>query len=731
MFAHQVRTRYPLLDKVVGDRYHLIGGLGKGGLGTVYLARHKHLDQLFAVKFLDLEGMGPDADAEQRANFRRDFLKEARVASLIRHDAVVRVTDFGEYAEMPFIVMEYVPGPSLLQMIASQGRLSVAEARSIARRIAQALDAFHERRLVHRDLKPANVILDPRNNGQLTLVDLGMVKDLSAPGGRSSTHPFALRGTPGYLAPEQVPAWVLSGAGISHPGEKQPVDARVDLYALGVIFYEMIAGVSPYPEGSNTQIIVWTCTRDPIPIQAVQPPIDLPAGLAALIEDTMARDPNRRPASAAAFLERLDETYAEEGAENSWPALESMLSMPPGAIPPKGSSYAAQASAAFGAQPAVDTGDQNVLLAPVSRPAVAFVEPTPHLAPFGEVNGPLLAADSIDGAAQALAGYGGDTDGAQPAVESAAAEIAEMTQLSTLSPAQDALFNSDALFPYGAVAAAAHPEPAGGGFTSPFVAAPPRAHPQRVADAVRPAMRISTQEDLDASDDTTIAFIDIDPPPLHARKGWRQRRWLIWAAPLAAALGVAAALWIGRASQTPPVAPSAHGVQAPAQRAATVSAVEATPLQIPGAEGQALPAQVISMGTAPAIPQAPQTVAAAVASAPATAAPAPAAPAPAVAPKSAARPATKKRSAQSSKRARPTSTPRSRPAQNVADEDDRATQAVQLEAYLARAEQAMRSGQYRTALDAYQVFQRRADPRTLQLHPEVQDRIRWLKQQLD
>ncbi|MEZ4433150.1 MAG: protein kinase [bacterium] len=319
--AHQVKARYPLLGKVVGDRYHLIGGLGQGGLGTVYLAQHLHLEQLFAVKFLDLETVGLDVGKDQKEEYSRDFMKEARIASVIRHDAVVRVSDFGIYEKMPFLVMDYVPGPSLLQMLAERGRFEVPEAINIARRIADALGSFHERRLVHRDLKPANVILDPRGDGRLTLVDLGLVKDISGHGGRASTHPMALRGTPGYLAPEQVPSWVLSGIGAVMPGEKRLVDGRVDLYALGVLFYEMIAGVSPYPDGSNTQIIVWACTKDPLPLTGVDPPIKLLPGLEQLIYDTMARDPEKRPASAQAFIERLDEVAMGPAIQGSWPVM--------------------------------------------------------------------------------------------------------------------------------------------------------------------------------------------------------------------------------------------------------------------------------------------------------------------------------------------------------------------------------------------------------------------------
>lgn len=317
--ANLSKAKYPLLNKTVDGRYLLLAGLGQGGLGTVYLAVHQRLNQLFAIKFLDLETVGIQADAAQSAEYRDDFMKEARVASLIHHDAVVRVTDFGDFEGLPYLVMDFVAGPSLLAMLGHRGRFKVDEAVNIAWSIAEALGAFHERKLIHRDLKPANVILDPRG-GQLTLVDLGLVKDISGYGGKASTHPMALRGTPGYLAPEQVPSWVLSGISTTPSQSKGLVDARVDMYALGVMLYEMIAGVSPYPDGSNTQIIIYTCTKDPLSLRGVEPPIDLSPELEQLVYDTMARDPDKRPATAGDFVERLKVVTGGQR-PSSWPEV--------------------------------------------------------------------------------------------------------------------------------------------------------------------------------------------------------------------------------------------------------------------------------------------------------------------------------------------------------------------------------------------------------------------------
>ena len=254
--ANQDPRTYPLLNQELDGRYHLIGGLGQGGVGTVYLANHIHLDQLSAVKFLDVDMLG-EVDEEQREESLQDFVKEAKLAMMLRHDYVVRVMDYGVHERCPFLVMEYVPGPSLLRRMNAGERFDVQQCVNIISRLANALSAFHDRKLVHRDLKPANVILDPRDNGELTLVDLGLVKDLSNEA-RSSTHPLALRGPPGYLAPEQVPSWVLSSAGVEVTSEKQPVDARVDVYALGVLAFELLSGKTPYPKGmSPTKVLLY------------------------------------------------------------------------------------------------------------------------------------------------------------------------------------------------------------------------------------------------------------------------------------------------------------------------------------------------------------------------------------------------------------------------------------------------------------------------------------------
>lgn len=311
--ANQNVRTYPLLNQELDGRYHLIGGLGQGGVGTVYLANHIHLDQLSAVKFLDVDQLG-QADDEQRAETLSDFVKEAKLAMLLRHDSVVRVMDYGVFEGSPFLVMEYIPGPSLLRQINSGQSFSIQQCLNVIYKLADALNAFHERKLVHRDLKPANVIVDPRDNGQLTLVDLGLVKDLSTEA-RSSTHPLALRGTPGYLAPEQVPSWVLSSAGVEVTSEKKKIDSRVDIYALGVLAYELITGKTPYPKGlSATKVIIHACTQDPPPIEQLRPELKDYPGFAQLVKNMMAKSPDLRPLDGREVMQRIEEIL-EDGQE--------------------------------------------------------------------------------------------------------------------------------------------------------------------------------------------------------------------------------------------------------------------------------------------------------------------------------------------------------------------------------------------------------------------------------
>ncbi|MDB5212690.1 MAG: serine/threonine protein kinase [Myxococcaceae bacterium] len=221
-------TRDPLTDTVIDNRYEVMAPLGEGGMGTVYKVRHTTLDRLFAMKVLRRD-LASDAMLAAR------FLQEARATAAIRHSSVVAINDFGELDDgAPYFVMELLVGETLATRMRARGILPPREAATIASKLADALGAAHAANVVHRDLKPENVFLVGVSAGksaadEVRVVDFGAAKIM---GGSKLTRPGVVFGTPYYMSPEQA-----SG---------QPVDARADIYSLGVLLYEMITGALPF-----------------------------------------------------------------------------------------------------------------------------------------------------------------------------------------------------------------------------------------------------------------------------------------------------------------------------------------------------------------------------------------------------------------------------------------------------------------------------------------------------
>ncbi|MCA8925189.1 MAG: serine/threonine protein kinase [Planctomycetes bacterium] len=202
--------------------------LGQGASGTVYLARRPGIERMFALKLL-----AADLDPEGRARVQR----EAQIASRLDHAGIVRVVDFGVLGPQLYIVMEHIPGPTLRDSLA-QGSLPPERAADIVAQLADAMDVAHAAGVVHRDLKPANVILDARDD-KPKVTDFGLARDTRAT--HQLTKPGEVIGTPYYMAPEQI-----------HGGT---VDARTDVYAMGVILYELLTGQRPF-EGQTVAAVV-------------------------------------------------------------------------------------------------------------------------------------------------------------------------------------------------------------------------------------------------------------------------------------------------------------------------------------------------------------------------------------------------------------------------------------------------------------------------------------------
>jgi serine/threonine protein kinase len=267
-----------LIGQTLGN-YQITSVIGEGGMGTVYLGEHRTLRRKAAVKVLKRQYA---ADA----NMVKRFAEEARAASAVAHPNIVDIYDVGTLVDgLPFMLMEYLNGESLGRRLARVGRLAPAEARSIVIQASSALEVVHERGVVHRDLKPDNLFLVPDSlvpgGERVKVLDFGVAKlrgDLS--GGGVTTRNGTLLGTPHYMSPEQC------------RGLSDEIDARTDIYALGVILYEMLCGEPPFQAPSFGDLVVLHVTTPP-PRPTVKVP-DIPEELERAILRALAKNPDDR-----------------------------------------------------------------------------------------------------------------------------------------------------------------------------------------------------------------------------------------------------------------------------------------------------------------------------------------------------------------------------------------------------------------------------------------------------
>ena len=256
-------------------RYRIEALLGTGAMGEVYRAHDPAIDRLVAIKVVRPELVAGSGGEQLLERFRR----EARAAGRRFHPNIVAIWDFGDDNGMPFLVMELVEGQSLDQLIKSSGTLPPVRSVSIITQVLSALGFAHTNGIVHRDIKPSNVMVLPGD--QVKVADFGIAR-LEA---SEFTIVGDLLGTPAYMAPEQ-----LSGG---------PIDHRTDLFATGVILFEMLTGVKPFRGKSITEIISFMEKRGPEDIRALNPAV--PEDMKRVIAKSVAFDPAERYADAAAF----------------------------------------------------------------------------------------------------------------------------------------------------------------------------------------------------------------------------------------------------------------------------------------------------------------------------------------------------------------------------------------------------------------------------------------------
>ena len=272
------------LSEALSDRYTIEREVGAGGMATVYLASDKKHDRKVALKVLRPElssAMGSDR-----------FPREIKLIAQFNHPHILSLYDSGETQGFLYYVMPFVEGESLRERLARDKQLPVNDALRILHEVADALAYSHARGVVHRDIKPANVMLSGRH---AVVTDFGVAKALTASGGDKATTVGIAVGTPTYMAPEQA------------MGEPN-IDARADIYALGILGYEMLAGRPPFDAGSSQAVLAAQVMEKPVDIQQVRP--GLPPLLADAIMRCLAKNPADRWQSAEELLARLEQISA-------------------------------------------------------------------------------------------------------------------------------------------------------------------------------------------------------------------------------------------------------------------------------------------------------------------------------------------------------------------------------------------------------------------------------------
>jgi serine/threonine protein kinase len=267
--------------------YTLVERLGGGGMGTVYRARHRSLPIARAIKVLK-----PPLNPAWTDDAIQLFQREARLAAKLEHAHIVRVFDIDEQAGLHYIVMELLQGQSLAQLVKSTAPLPLDRALRILDQIAQALDFAHRRRIVHRDLKPANVFIG--RDDHVTLLDFGLGRAIDDTSLTITSEPI---GTPHYMAPETIDGRVKTAEHAHLAG------VGVDLYALGVTTYELLAGVPPFFGLSRQQVMDAHRWHEPPPLRSRRP--DLSDTVAEQVTSQLAKEPSERYLLASDFVQAL------------------------------------------------------------------------------------------------------------------------------------------------------------------------------------------------------------------------------------------------------------------------------------------------------------------------------------------------------------------------------------------------------------------------------------------
>ncbi|WP_372371284.1 protein kinase [Candidatus Uabimicrobium sp. HlEnr_7] len=260
--------------------YRLLEKIGKGGIGAVYKVQKDDTDEIYALKILK-----PEVAEDEKIVAR--FIKEARVTAILDHPSIVKTIDMGVYKSEPYIVLEYLPDPSLSEVVHKKRKISLEQTLLIIEQIASALVCSHKQGVIHRDIKPSNILVSDKWHAKL--IDMGLVKVIHESGLTLSGQAM---GTPRYMSPEQIL-------------DSKSVDPRTDIYALGATMYYCICGKPPYYDVHDKRIaslLKKIYDSSPAPISSV---IEVPNVIEELIDKSMARNPGDRFRSAKSFYKAV------------------------------------------------------------------------------------------------------------------------------------------------------------------------------------------------------------------------------------------------------------------------------------------------------------------------------------------------------------------------------------------------------------------------------------------
>jgi len=260
--------------------YRVVKLLGQGGMGLVFLAEDPRLQRPVALKVMR-------ADLAQHQTARQRFLREARATAAIRSDHIVAIHEIGLVKDLPYLATEFLQGKPLDAYLEEEPRLTLAEVIELGLQIARGLEAAHRVSLIHRDIKPANIWVEETTR-RIKILDFGLARLVA--GDEGLTQCGTILGTPAYMAPEQA--------------DGKPVDPRCDLFSLGCVLYEVVAGKKPFEGSSAVSVLKATALNEPTPLQELAPA--LPTALSDLVMQLLAKDPENRPVSAVAVGEALE-----------------------------------------------------------------------------------------------------------------------------------------------------------------------------------------------------------------------------------------------------------------------------------------------------------------------------------------------------------------------------------------------------------------------------------------